>query len=361
MHQAAATASAILARQRTFTGWMWLAPFAAAPFYPYALDRFHNAYVGAHAMGPMAWLYLLAAYAIPALGLLFAWRLGAAAPQDLGPARLRAARLAQLVVAAPPMFTLLGVLLYLMKIAGHDGAVWLGLWCAFALGAALVTLTAGEQGRALATMPLAPADDPHRHALLRAAHGISAVLLLAVFLLPHLFNHLAGLGGLELHRAIMKTLRLLYRNGFVEPLLIGIFFFQIISGLVLYRRKSASSRDLLDVLQTSSGVYLSIYIAGHINSVFTLARYFGTETDFAWAVGAPVGLLADPWDIRLLPHYSLAVLFLIAHLAGATRLVLRKHGAPARRADGAAWCIVLLGLLLSGAITAAMLGYTVFR
>lgn len=312
------------------------------------------------AWGGAAWLWLFAAYAVPPLGLLFAWWLGAAGAQNKhrSPARLRSARLAQLVVAAPPIYTLLGVLLYLMKINGHDGAVWLALWCLFALGAGLVTLTAAGEGAAIAP---APAVNVRSHAVLRTVHGISALMLLVAFLLPHLFNHLAGLGGLALHRAIMKTLRLLYRNGVLEPLIISTFFFQIVSGLVLYRRKSATSRDLLDVLQTSSGVYLSVFIAGHINSVFTLGRYFGTETDLAWAVGAPTGLLADAWNIRLLPHYSLAVLFLFVHLGGATRLILRKHGVQETRADGTAWAVVALGLLISGAITAGMLGYKMLR
>jgi len=28
-----------------------------------------------------------------------------------------------------------------------------------------------------------------------------------------------------------------------------------------------------------------------------------------------MGLLLDPWNLRLIPHYSLAVLFVISHLA----------------------------------------------
>jgi len=333
------------------TAWHWLLPFAAALAYPWTLAQFHLAYSDGHEMTAAAALALLGAYAVPALGLWLAWRLGAQQGRGIAPASLRAARLAQLVIAAPPLYTLLGVFLYLMKINDHDGAVWVGLWCTAAVGAALLTLVSAD------SEPLArPAGNARRYAVLRSVHGISALLLLAVFLGPHLFNHLAGLGGLDLHRAIMKTLRLLYRNGVLQPLIIAMFFFQIISGLVLYRRKSALTHDLLDVLQTGSGLYLSVFIAGHINSVFTLGRYFGTDTDYAWAVGAPTGLLADAWNIRLLPHYSLAVFFLVAHLMGAARLIAKKHGMAATLANQLAWWGVAAGLLMSSLITAGMLG-----
>ena len=39
------------------------------------------------------------------------------------------------------------------------------------------------------------------------------------------------------------------------------------------------------------------------------------DTTFAWASGELMVLLLDPWNVRLTPHYSLAVLFVISHLA----------------------------------------------
>lgn len=329
--------------------WMWLAPFAVVLLYPWALDAFHAEVADAHGMTALAWFWILCAYAVPAIGLLGAHRLGAG--KDMPTMQILAARLSHLVVAAPPLFTMAGVFLYLMKINGHDGAVWTGLWGVLAMAGSLLMATASDN---VAVEHLG--SDANRHAKLRTIHGVTSVLLLVVFLLPHLFNHVTGLWGMDAHHAVMKALRVVYRNGLLEPLIISVFSFQILSGLVLFRRKSATNRDLLDTLQTASGIYLTAFIASHINSVFTLARYFGTETDYAWAVGAPTGLLLDGWSIRLVPHYSLAVFFLIVHLACATRLIMRKHNAPAARANAVAWSIAASGLLLSAVITAAMLG-----
>lgn len=330
------------------TPWLWLLPFIVALGYPFFLASFHGQFAAAHAMTALAWLEIACAYAVPALALAVAHRLRAGGQT---PQALLGARLAQAVVVAPPLFTLLGVLLYLMKIDGHDGAVWSGLLAVLMVGGALAMYVRGG----MPVVTPAPAA-LRRHARLRAVHGVSALLLLAVFLLPHLFNHLGGLWGVEAHRAIMKLLRLWYRQGLLEPLIVACFFFQILSGLVLLRQKSAASVDFIDTLQTASGLYLAVFIAGHINSVFTLGRYFGSETDFAWAVGAPTGLLADAWNIRLLPHYSLALFFLVAHAACATRLILRRHGASEHAAKRLVWSLVGAGLLLSVAISAGMLG-----
>lgn len=329
--------------------WAWILPFAAALLYPWFLASFHAELAGAHRLTWLAWFWIACAYLVPAIGVGCAYRLGTC--QRRSPVHVLGARLAHVVVAVPPLFTLMGVLLYLMKIEGHDGMVWAGLWSAMLVGGGL-SMYAGSANSGVQS----PLGDARRHARLRAVHGIAAVLLLGFFLLPHLFNHVVGVWGVEAHRATMKLLRHLYRNGVLEPLVISLFFFQILSGLVLFRRKSAAATDLIDTLQTASGIYLAVFIAGHINSVFTLARYFGTETDYAWAVGLPTGLLADAWNIRLVPHYSLAVFFLVAHLACAARLIMRKHGVAAGRSGALVWGVTAGGVVLSIVITAGMLG-----
>ena len=49
--------------------------------------------------------------------------------------------------------------------------------------------------------------------------------------------------------------------------------------------------------------------------------------------GAPTGLVKDPWNIRLLPHYWLAVFFVLAHLAAGARVVIMAHGVSKAFAD----------------------------
>ena len=41
-----------------------------------------------------------------------------------------------------------------------------------------------------------------------------------------------------------------------------------------------------------------------MDSVFLFARtYLGIDTGWGFATGAPTGIVKDPWNIRLLPHY----------------------------------------------------------
>lgn len=148
MNQAAAATRLASARREPGASWWWLLPFAAALVYPWTLAQVHLAYSDGHGITARAALALLASFAIPALWLWLAWRLGVqqGAVGTAGP--LRAARLAQLLIAALPLCTLLGVVLYLMKINGHDGAVWAGLWCTAALAAVLLTLVEADCGAA---------------------------------------------------------------------------------------------------------------------------------------------------------------------------------------------------------------------
>ena len=64
----------------------------------------------------------------------------------------------------------------------------------------------------------------------------------------------------------------------------------------------------------------------HLNAVFILGRaVMKANTTFLWASGAPVVLLPDAWNVRLIPHYSLGVWFLIAHMRLGVRGVLLAH------------------------------------
>ncbi|MDQ0740294.1 hypothetical protein [Pseudomonas sp. W4I3] len=324
--------------------WLWLLPFAAALYYPWALLWSNQAHVaGAGSLVTVGWM--LTAYAVPLTAFVCVYVTGA---QPLISGRLvLARRLACLAVAVPPAFTLLGVLLYLMKIYGHDIAVWSGLWLALT-----GYFTMHSSTRPIINFPTS--NNAYRR--LRVAHGISSLAIMLVFLAPHLFNHLLGVFGADVHRTVMDVLRVVYRNAILEPIIILAFFFQLLSGLVLIRPKTISRADLLDALQTASGAYLTLFIASHINSVFTLARYFGTETDYRWAVGDPVGLVADAWSIRLLPHYSLAVFFLIAHLACGMRVVMRNHHVRPAVYGASTWTAIIIGGLVTAVITAGMLG-----
>ena len=118
----------------------------------------------------------------------------------------------------------------------------------------------------------------------------------------------------------------------------------------------APRADIYLSIQTATGAYLMAFITSHLIAVFILGRMFlDVDTTFAWASGAPTGLLHDPWNVRLIPHYSLAPLFVISHLAVGLRTVLLGHDVRVAVANRLAWVVCGIGLGISLAITIAQL------
>ena len=80
------------------------------------------------------------------------------------------------------------------------------------------------------------------------------------------------------------------------------------------------------------------------------------NTNWDFAIGAPAGLMGDPWNVRLVPHYSLAVFLLFSHLACGLRAVLLGHDATEKRANRIARAVIGLGGVIALVIISAMLG-----
>jgi hypothetical protein len=94
-----------------------------------------------------------------------------------------------------------------------------------------------------------------------------------------------------------------------------------------------------------------------MNSALVSARAIHKiDTGWAWASGAPTGLILDAWNIRLVPHYALGVFFILAHLASGLRSVLIAHGLRPALANRA-WAVgLLVGALVSVAIIGGLCG-----
>jgi hypothetical protein len=155
----------------------------------------------------------------------------------------------------------------------------------------------------------------------------------------------------------MKIGRRVYRSSAGEPLLVAAMIFQVCTGLYLAWRWSAAPQGFHRTYQVGSGAYLSLYILGHMNSVFIYARSFlGIPTGWNFAIGAPTGLIHDAWNIRLLPHYALGVFFVLSHIASGLRVVLIAHGVAQRPADRLWGAAVALSAVVAAAIIAGMCG-----
>ena len=323
--------SAALHRERGLSKRLlpWV-PVGTALAYPWALRLFHGAIVAnPQSIAPAGWLIL--AFALPLSCLLFAWHCAGRAGDPLPNLR----RVAFLALAAPPLFVLTGVLSSLLHAPIGDVWIWSILWLALGIGAMVARPGARSQ----------PANGMTGR--LRVAHGISALAIL-VFVAFHLTNHLTGLFGPAVHARVMAIGRVVYRSRLVEPAFVAILLFQVASGVRLAWRWSARPLDAAKLIQVGSGVYLAAFILTHLNSAFVSARWIHKiPTDWAWASGAPDGLLMDAWNIRLLPHYALGVFFVIAHLFCGLRIVLLAHGMERSTADR----VWVSGLVCAGSVS----------
>jgi hypothetical protein len=315
-----------------------LLPAAAALSYPFILRGFH-ALAGSPGAQPSlpailgAILLLSLAFAVPFLGLALALR-PAASPG--------ARRLAYASVTTPTLYVFLGVVQALVRSRIPDEIIWTKMWIVIALWSLLL-------GRrpAIARPPTGR---------LRVIHGLTA-LILVLYVAFHLANHLFGLIGPDAHATVMRIGRTVYRSQVGEPLLVAAMLFQIATGLLLAWRFSARPQPFHRTFQVASGAYLSLFILGHMNSVFIYARRFlGIPTDWNFAIGAPTGLLHDAWNIRLLPHYALGVFFVLAHIASGLRVVLISHRVAEDRANLLWRAAVALSALVAAAIIAGMCG-----
>jgi len=315
-----------------------LAPAAAALCYPFLLRAFHGL-VGAPAPAPHlpaiigAGAILALAFGVPFLGIALALR-----PDASTAAR----RLAYASVTAPTLYVFLGVVQALVRSPLPDEVVWSAIWLGLAGWSQLA--------------PGARAEPVPSVGRWRVVHGVTAAVLVT-YVLFHITNHLFGLVGPDAHAAVMKVGRTVYRSRLGEPLLVVAMLFQIGTGLFLAWRWSAAAQPFHRTFQVASGVYLSLFILGHMNSVFVYARRFlGIPTDWNFAIGAPTGLIHDAWNIRLLPHYALGVFFVLSHIAAGARVVLIAHGADRRHVDRLWGVAVALSAAVAAAIIAGMCG-----
>jgi hypothetical protein len=324
---------------------MLVAPVVAL-LYPFVLKAFNLAATSIASAGDGAgvimWLTagvcLLVAIAAPFAAMQAAMIFSEVPAPTV--AQLRAKRIALFAVASPPIFVALGVVLYMIHDPVPDTWVWIVFW------AIMCFVVARPDGAAASTVvKAAPAG-------LRVAHGVSALGIIVIFLLLHLTTHLTGLIGPETYMQVMKLFRYIYRGEILQPLLVVLFLFQVASGLVLVWRHTAAPSDRFRTFQVASGVYLALFVLGHMNSVFIYARtWAGIDTDWAFATGAPTGLIKDAWNIRLLPHYLLGVFLVLSHLCAGGRMVMISHGVSKSFADR----FMIAGVVISGMIAVAII------
>lgn len=142
-------------------------------------------------------------------------------------------------------------------------------------------------------------------------HYISG-LIITVFIGLHLFNHTWSIFGAEKHIEIMNTLRLFYRNIFIETILLLAVFIQIFSGLTLFKINQKIATSTFEKIQVWSGLYLAIFFIIHLSAIFIGRLVLNLDTNFYYGVA---GLNTFPYNLFFIPYYSFAILSFFGHIA----------------------------------------------
>jgi len=146
---------------------------------------------------------------------------------------------------------------------------------------------------------------------MKRIHYTSGIII-AVFIVLHLFNHLYSLLGIEAHLQMMDQLRLVYRNIFIETILLLAIFVQIITGVQLFRKKRKIVVGFFEKLQIWSGLYLAFFFAFHVSAVFVGRLVLDLDTNFYFGAA---GINTFPFNLFFIPYYSLAILSFFGHIA----------------------------------------------
>ncbi|MBZ9780198.1 hypothetical protein K9857_01350 [Pseudomonas sp. REP124] len=343
--QSVSEASAVKPQMQWFLGPIiaLIYPFLLICFNTYSVKITQGAGVAAWLM---AGLVLMLAIFMPLIGLSCAIFLGRNPMPSA--AEVLARRVALVSGAVAPIFVFTGVIFLLLGKPTWDIGFLTVVWTSL-IGLIAITDKTPRQPK-----PLVQGKNR-----VRFWHGVAAAAVV-VYLGFHFSNHFFGLIGPEAHTAVMKVFRVVYRSAVIEPLLTLTFVFLIGSGAFMAWRLTDRQADAIRTFQIAGGVFLVFAITSHINAVLYLARvHFQIDTDWGFAVGAPTGMLKDPWSIRLLPYYFLAVFYVISHAFCGLRGVMLAHNASERTAGRVLAAGMVMAALVAIIIILAMSGMRV--
>lgn len=178
-------------------------------------------------------------------------------------------------------------------------------------------------------------------------------LLLSAFTGLHLFNHFCSLWGAEKHIAVMNSLRPVYRNAFIEGLIVISVIIQISSGIMLFSKSRKSATTTFEKLHVYTGLYLAFFLVIHLAAVFSGRLYLHLNTNFYFGVA---GLNTFPLNLFFIPYYGLAIISFFGHIAAVHSKKMKRSLwglTPAAQANA----ILFTGILLTFVI---FLGLTNF-
>lgn len=177
---------------------------------------------------------------------------------------------------------------------------------------------------------------------IKKIHYISG-LTISLFVGLHLFNHALSIWSIDIHTKMMNTLRLLYRNVFVETILLFSVLSQIISGFMLFKTCRNTANSQLERVHIWSGLYLTFFLIIHLSAVLLGRGVLELDTNFYFAAA---GLNSFPLNLFFIPYYGFAIISVFGHIASIHNKKIKQNilGLNPRKQS---MVILNLGVLLS--------------
>jgi hypothetical protein len=296
--------------------------------------------------GPIVWVSVIGsltlALAVMLVSFVFGLTLGS--PHVGSPEDFRARCVALLAFATPSLYVGFANVGGVLRAPSAVPVAWLIFWTLMAM----IVLLGSKSSSAASVL------SPVGHRRLAVAHGVSALVILLLFVGPHIGNHLAGFWSASVHTEIMNAARRVYRDDIVQPILLALIGFQILSGIMLVRWKMRMPSDIFGTVQTMCGAYIGVYFLAHMTAVFA-ARYADVDTNWAWLTRPNNSMLGSLSNLRLIAHYWVGPIAIVAHVACGLRAVLLQHHVSTASAGRLALALITLGVVASSLIIAALL------
>jgi hypothetical protein len=326
-----------------------LIPALCALAYPSLLSWLSAGLVQVHGSdspdGMIVWIGVIGsltlALAVMLPSFVFGVTLGSS---HVRPEDFRARSIAHLAFATPSLYVGFANVGGVLHAPSAVPIAWLVFWTLVAM---IVLLGPRPSSTAVAVTPVA-------HRRLAVAHGVSALAILLLFVGPHIGNHLAGFWNGSVHIEIMNAARHVYRDDIVQPILLALIGFQILSGTALVRRRMRMPSDILGTVQTMCGVYIGVYFLAHMTAVFA-ARHAGIDTNWTWLTRQNNSMIGSLSNLRLIAHYWVGPIAIVAHVACGLRMVLLQHDISPAMANRLALALITAGAVASSVILVALL------
>lgn len=176
----------------------------------------------------------------------------------------------------------------------------------------------------------------------RTFHLFSGIVI-SVFVVLHLSNHMFSVLDAEKHIEVMDALRNFYRNIFIEIILLASVAFQIYSGLILFMSARKSANDFFSKLHIWTGLYLAIFFVIHLSAILAGRWILKLDTNFYFGAA---GINTFPLSLFFIPYYIFAILSFFGHIA-AVHSKKMKHNLLGINPNFQAVAIICIGVLIT--------------